>query len=211
MCRRNGPRALLLVAALLPLIGVAGAPASTGDPGKLVQCWTDESGHRVCGDRVPPQDARRERDFYDRRGVVKRVVPAQKSQEEVAAEEQARHEAETQAAKDRFLLQTYRSPEEIERARDDRLSALDGRLQLARKNLGDSAAALDDLRKRVPDPNDAKAAARLKDQIAAFDKAHAENQSAIESIQAERDKTTADFAQQVSRFRELRAGAHAPE
>lgn len=207
-CLRESLRVLLTASVLAPSIGLAGTPPS-GDPGRLVQCWVDDLGRRVCGDRVPPSDARREREMFDGRGVVKRVVPAQKSPEEAAAEEQVRRDAETRASKDRFLLQTYRSTEEIERARDDRLSALDGRLNLARKNLADSATALEDLRKRVPDPNDAKAAARLRDQIAAFDKAHADNQSAIDSIEAERARTTTDFNLQVTRFRELRAAPDA--
>jgi hypothetical protein len=211
-CRRELLRVLLIAVALVPPLAIAAAPAPNNDPGKLVQCWTDDHGNRVCGDRVPPGDARRARELYDRRGVVKRVVAAQKSPEEYAAAEQARRDAEARGAKDRFLLQTYQTPEEIERARDDRLSALDGRLELARKNLNDSAAALDDLRKRSADPNDAKAAAWLHNQIATFDKAHTDNQTAIDSILAERAKTTADFNQQVTRFRELRAaGTHTPE
>ena len=196
--------ALLIATGVALPVAFADTPASS-DPGKLVQCWTDDSGHRVCGDRVPPTDARRERELYDRRGVVKRVVPAQKSAEQIAAEEQARRENSVAAARDRFLLQTYRSPEEIERTRDDRLSALDGRLLLAQKNLTDSNAALEDLRKRAAAPEEGQSASALRDQIAAFERARSDNQSAIESIKAERAKTVTDFEQQATRFRELRA------
>lgn len=211
-CLLKSLQLLLAGFALAPMVTLANdsAGAASG-PGKLLQCWIDDAGRRVCGDQVPPSDARRKRELYDGRGVIKGVVPAQKSPEEVAAEEQARRDAEARVARDRFLLQTYRAPEDIDRARDERLSTLDGRLELARKNLIESSAVLEDLRKRVADPNDAKAAARLHDQIAIFEKAQADNQAAIGSMEAERARTVADFGQQAGRFRELRNGGSAKE
>src|SRR3546814_4544232 len=52
-----------------------------------VQCWTDNQGHRACGDTVPPQYAKQQREVFDEQGRVRQVKPREKTEAEVAAEE----------------------------------------------------------------------------------------------------------------------------
>src|SRR3546814_6976413 len=81
-----------------------------------VQCWTDNQGHRACGDTVPPQYAKQQREVFDEQGRVRQVKPREKTEAEVAAEEAAARAADELAQKqqkqrdyDRFLLRTSKS------------------------------------------------------------------------------------------------------
>src|SRR3546814_17518627 len=96
-----------------------------------VQCWTDNQGHRACGDTVPPQYAKQQREVFDEQGRVRQVKPREKTEAEVAAEEAAARAADELAQKqqtqrdyDRFLLSTYNSDKEYERDRDERITKI---------------------------------------------------------------------------------------
>lgn len=181
-----------------------------------VQCWTDDRGQKVCGDVVPPSEARRERELIDRRGVVTRVVPAQKSPEQIESEARQRREQEQRIAYDRYLLQAYNVVPDIERARDDRLAALDARLRLAEKAMGDTRASLADLRGRIPKPAPVaegetpapvKVDARLQAKIDEFTIAEADHLKALARMRQERAQIVLDFARDIVRFRELKSAA----
>lgn len=200
----------------LALAGVAVAqsrpPAQTRRA--PVQCWTDDRGQRVCGDVVPPAEARRQRELIDRRGVVTGVVPAQKTAEQIAADNRARRERQQREAYDRYLIQAYPGVRDIERARDERLADLDGRLRLAEKGRADTAKSLADLRARVvraatADPADgepAKPDAALAAKIAEFERAEDDHIKAIARIHDEQARIRSEFARDIERFRELKAG-----
>lgn len=209
--RRNlaGLLALLLGAAV-PVIADAQARRAP------VQCWNDDRGQKVCGDVVPPSEARRQRELIDKRGVVTRVVPAQKTAEQVEAEAKIRREMEQRVAYDRYLLQAYNTVADIERARDDRLSALDARARLADKSMADTRASLAELRSRIPKPaagGDGKASAptavdaRLQGKIDEFTIAEADHLKAQARIRQERAQIVVDFARDIVRFRELKGGS----
>ena len=178
-----------------------------------VQCWQDDRGQRVCGDVVPPAEARRQRELIDRRGVVTRVVPAQKSAAEIEADARARREAEQRAAYDRYLLQAYGGVADIERARDERLGNLDGQLRLAEKARADTAKSLAELRARVGKPGDdedepaAPVNPKLQAKIAEFSRAEADHGKAIARLGRERQRIDEEFARDIARFRELKAAA----
>ncbi len=76
--------------AVMALIWWLGTPAALAvqTVAKRVQCWTDERGQRACGDAVPPQYVRRERQVFDDQGRVRQIKPREKTVEEVAAEQQ---------------------------------------------------------------------------------------------------------------------------
>lgn len=121
-----------------------------------VQCWTDKQGHRACGDSVPPQYAKQQREVFDEQGRVRQVKPREKTEAEVAAEEQAKREADELALKqqkqrdyDRFLLSTYNSEKDIERARDERITMLDGREKLIEKSVSDNQKAIEQQQARI--------------------------------------------------------------
>lgn len=207
---RVGLLVLALLGACAPML--AGAQARKAP----VQCWEDDRGQRVCGDVVPPSDARRQRELIDKRGVVTRVVPAQKTAEQAEAEARIRREMEQRAAYDRYLQQAYISVKDIERARDERLAALDARYRLAEKAMADTRGSLAELRGRIPKPAPAAEGAtpaaaaidaRLQAKIDEFTIAEADHLKALARIRQERAQIVLDFARDIVRFRELKGAA----
>jgi hypothetical protein len=201
----------VLALLLLPLA----APAQQAAGGKKIQCWTDEKGNRSCGDHMPPQYAKQEREIFNQQGVVvgkkarqltpEEVVEADRKAAQAAA---AQKHADEQAAYDRFLTDTYGSVTELESARDARLQIIDGRSNLAKKSISDSQATLTDLRSRV---DAAKTAgknpdARLLKQVKKFEDSLADNTNAATQLQKEREQTLTKFSQDIERYKQLRPG-----
>ncbi len=206
--RRRLTGLLLAVLLAAPLLAVEAAPAHQSRKAP-VQCWQDDRGQRVCGDVVPPAEARRQRELVDQRGVTKKVLPAQKSAAEAEAAARSQRDREQGLAYDRYLLQAYTSVADIERTRDERLAVLDGRLRLAEKSLGDTEATLRDLNQRAaakPDSGE-PANPKLRARIDEFNAAKIDSAEAMKRIRSEREKISADFARDILRYRELRPAA----
>jgi len=184
---------LLLAAFAAPCLSLQAA---------TVQCWKNDAGQRICGDAVPPSEVRRQRELVDQRGITQKVLPAQKSAAQVEAETRTQREREQALAYDRYLLQSYTSVADIERTRDERISALDGRLRLAEKALGDTEATLTDLNQRVA--AEPKLRARIDPKINEFNAAKIDHTGAMKRIRSEREKIGADFERDIQRYRELR-------
>ncbi|SFF51809.1 protein of unknown function [Fontimonas thermophila] len=196
--------------------GLAGlSPALDAQNAKIV-CWTDANGHRACGDRVPPEYAKQERKVYDEAGRVVETIQRQKTPEEIAeaerraAEQQAsRKRAEEQAAYDRFLLSAFSSVADLEKMRDERIATLDARLQLAEKSLADNENAIRQLEAQIAaaEAEGQKAPARLRQQLAEFERTLADNRRAVEKLKHDRDQIVVKFAHDIARYRELTAAA----
>ncbi|MBA4284742.1 MAG: hypothetical protein C0434_04345 [Xanthomonadaceae bacterium] len=213
--RRRIAGVALLLGLIVPLLADAQARPAPQTRKAPVQCWTDDRGQRVCGDVVPPSEARRARELIDRRGIVTGVVPAQKSQAQIEAEAKRARDEEQRLAYDRYLLQAYGDVPAIERARDDRLAALDAQRQLTEKAIADTRATLADLRGRLPKPPaplpaGAPAAvvadARLQARIDEFVAAEADQQKALARLGEERTRIRDDFARDIARYRALKRG-----
>lgn len=184
-------------------------------PGKQIQCWTDDQGKRSCGDTVPPQYAKKEREYFNDQGMVVDTKSRQLTPEEQAEQQKKEAEAaaelkrvQEQAAYDKFLTDTYNSTKELEKDRDLRTQTLDGRIGLAKKAIADNEKTLADLRGRVdaaskggkkPDKN-------LLKQVRKFEKSLAENQKGVEQLQEERANTVAKFNKDIERYKVLRPG-----
>lgn len=193
-------------AAAMPTIAAA-------DPGRTVQCWTDEHGVRACGDRVPPQYAKTQREVVDQHGVVVKVLPRERTpaeqlayEREQEAKKQADAQVRQQAAYDGFLLQGYQNVGEIERTRDDRLSSIDSRIALTEKTAATTDATLGELRQRVdglksagkPVPED------LAKSVRSYEDARLETAGALSRLKEERSQTAERFARDIVRYRVLR-------
>lgn len=213
--------ATLLVALSLPALAVSEPkPAKTQSrptaPGKI-QCWTDDQGNRACGDRVPPEYAKRELDTIDRQGRVLNTRSREKTAEEVAAEEKAAADAAAekvragkQAAYDKFLTDSYSSVKDLERARNERLATLDGRVNLARQAVAGSEKSRDELQKRIDGmlkknrPVDVP-----QKQLRETEKGLRDNRAAINQMQKDREHVCADFLRDIRRYQELTMGSSA--
>jgi hypothetical protein len=196
-------------------LGAALAPpcvwAQAADQNGIV-CWLDEHGLRACGDHVPPQYARKQREIYDSRGVLVRRLKAEETPEERAENERRERDAQRalqqqqqQQANDSFMLQTYRTVDELKAARDVRLQLLDTRIELAEKAIREGEGGMKQLQDRAdealgsgkdPDPE-------LQNQIKAFAASQAANIRAVAQIRQDREATAAQFDHYVQRYQDL--------
>lgn len=198
---------------VLLLISVLSVVVQTAHAQKRIQCWTDDKGNRSCGDSVPPQYAKKEREYFNRQGMVVEKKSRQQTPEEVAEEKRKSDEAaaelkhaQEQAAYDKFLTDTYNSPKELESARKLREQTLDGRIVLAKKAIADNEKTLVDLHGRVDSAAKAgkKADKGSLDQVKKFDRSLADNKKAVVQLEEEKEKMVTKFNQDIERYKVLR-------
>ena len=118
---------VLCAATLLASPGFATAPANNG---RVVYKWVDQQGVTHYGDHIPPEFAAQEQHIINYQGVEISRLEAQKTPEQLAAEEQKKAEAEQSRNRDRNLLTTYASVQEIERLRDQRVTLLSDQIKV---------------------------------------------------------------------------------
>jgi hypothetical protein len=187
------------------------------DKSKQIQCWTDDKGNRSCGDAVPPQYAKKEREYFNPQGIVVDKKAREMTPEEAADEKRKSDEAavelkrmQEQAAYDKFLTDTYGSSKELESARILREQTLDGRIVLAQKAIADNEKTLVDLRGRVDSINKASKKQpdkKLLDQVKKFETSLSDNKKAVAQLQQEKEKMVTKFNQDIARFKVLRPGS----
>jgi hypothetical protein len=186
------------------------APAAAQKGPSKIQCWTDKNGVRMCGDRVPPEYAGEKREVM-KDGRVVGTVRAVSTPEEIEAEKrrkQAAEDAERRADYDRALLETYRSPKDIEVMRDERLVMIDGRIASIEKNAANTDSSLADLKARAEKltaegkPVDDKLAKQIKQ----YERNQRQNQKSLERNRAERAEIESKFNADLARYYELRGG-----
>lgn len=129
----NGtPSASLPLRALLLFVILAGfAHEAAADTYR----YTNDRGQTVVGTTVPPQFVKNGYEVMNDRGQVIRVVARAATQAELAAQaaDRERLEAEEAATReqlnaDNLLLRLYRSPDEIARKRDERLTLIESQI-----------------------------------------------------------------------------------
>lgn len=198
---------------LIPLLMAAGLFTQAAEA-KLV-CWTDDKGQKACGDRVPPQYAKKDREVLDAQGRVVKKQERQKTAEEVAkAEAEAaaaraeKERLEKQTKYDKYLLQTFGSIAELEGVRDNRVRTLDGRITIAEKAVTDNEAALASLKDRAAKARESgkEPDAKLLKSIGEFEASLVDNLKGVASLKKEREDIQAKFADDIQRYKGLRQG-----
>lgn len=107
-----------------------------------IVCWTNSDGVRECGDSVPPEYSQQGHKEFSEQGIIVDETEAAMTDTEleelkrITAEkaEQKRRE-EVQKRRDRMLLDTFASVEDIELARDRKISAIDSSISLAERRI----------------------------------------------------------------------------
>ncbi|HZP11966.1 MAG TPA: hypothetical protein VFB36_06060 [Nevskiaceae bacterium] len=184
-----------------------------------IQCWTDERGQRACGDAPAPKDAIKERNVFNRQGQVVETWPRAPTPAELEEQEKAKvaeaaraKQAERQHAYDRYLLESYQSVHDLEATRDQRLQALEVRMELVQKAIKSGQEQLDGLVARKQElqrqgkPIDKGLEAQLRD----YRRALIENPKALAALQSEHDKVTAQFESDIARYQQLKQASAAP-
>lgn len=194
--------------AALPVTAVQAQEGSSGG----IVCWQDDHGVRACGDHVPPQYAKKERDIYNQRGMVVKTLKAEETPEQRAAEQRAAEEAQRQLeqqqkqqANDKFMLQTYNTLSDLKAARDGRLATFDMRIDLAQKAVKGGEASLKDLQDRADVERSAgrDPSPELQEQIRTFAAAQAENISAVERIKQDREAAATQYQHYIELYQQM--------
>jgi hypothetical protein len=203
---------LWIVVPALALCGAAHAapPSSSTSHQGVAYRWVDEQGVVHYGDHVPPEYTNKERAIINGRGVEVGHLDAQKSAEQVAADERARAAAVRKKEHDSFLLTTYTSVKDIEGLRDSRLGQLKAQREAAEQYVESLRSRLGTLQSRalVFKPYSPRAdARRMPDDLAenlvrTVNELHVQS-GAYAAKSAEETQLRAQFQADIERYREL--------
>ncbi len=182
--------------------------------------WVDEDGVVHYGDRVPPEDSRRDRDILNEQGVTVgfeqgEITEAERAEMEREMEREAERAREhaTRARRDRMLLETYISVDDIKNLRDRRLELLESQVKVTQLYLTNLRKRLSELEARAgryrPNSDDEDAPrmpqglasdlSRTRETIALYEER-------LESTRQEQQALRESFALDIERFRELQGG-----
>lgn len=193
------------------------ASSSLAAEGLRAYRWVDDAGVTHYGDRVPPEYAGSELSVLNEQGVKVNSVAGTKSPEELAREGRERDLRAEQIKKrdaallrDRVLLSTYLSVEEIEALRDRRVELVEGQMRVIQTYLDNLRAKLIKLEQESqrfspysPDPNarpiDEKLARELSDTLDSI-MLYEKN---LSKTRTEHDTLVDKFAADISRFEDL--------
>ena len=194
------------VSALLALLILTGPAYIRAAEEARMKCWVNHEGIRECGNRVPPEYIQQGYQELDKEGIVREEMEPAKTAEELA---EARRLAALKAAKqkqeaairtkNRVLLQTFSSVSDIERARDDRITALEAIIKLTRVRIEKIELNLNEHIKRAADSQRlGKAPAQaLLDDIESLERQIGDNNRFIDQKRAEQEQIRQDHAADI--------------
>jgi hypothetical protein len=203
---------LVCIGVLLASFAVAGGQAPP--TGRKVYKWVDEQGLTHYGDHIPPEYAAQERHIINSQGIEVERLEAQKTPEQIAADDQKKLEAAQRESRDRNLLSTYVSVQEIERLRDQRVTLLQDQIKVTGQFLDTLNGRLHKLRVNSmnfkPYSDDPKAPP-MSDQVAE-DMVHVGNdirtqEQNLQQKRNEEETMSKQFESDIARYKELK-GIH---
>jgi hypothetical protein len=122
--------------------------------------WVDDNGVVHYGDSLPADSAEKQKHVLNDQGIPISKIEGRKTREQLqeealirAEQERAEMVAARQIARDRILLDTYLSVEEIELLRDRRLELLQAQTMVTEQYVGTLRARLKGLQTEVEDYN----------------------------------------------------------
>lgn len=201
------------------LLAAAACATSSAAAQKLYR-WVDENGVVHYGDRIPPQYVDRHREVLNESGVAIGYEEGALSPEEKARLERERAAAAAaEAAKaeiarrDRMLLETYLSVEDIVALRDNRLEMLEAKITVTEHYIGeleDRLARLEKSAQRYKPFSDREDAPELPPDLAAeIESTKSSIESYREMIRQTREEQARlkeQFDSDIERFKELKGG-----
>jgi Domain of unknown function (DUF4124) len=200
------------LSALPPAPGAAAPTSSTpSNNGRVLYKWVDKEGVTHYGDHVPPEYASQEQHILNSHGYEINHLEAQKSADQAAAEEQRKLDADQRQLRDKNLLNTYASVQEIERLRDQRLTLLADQVKVTNQFLETLNGRMkkmraDSMRYR-PYNNDPKAPS-MPDQLAEdLVRLSADMRTQEQNLKQKRSEEATmsiQFESDIDRFKELK-------
>jgi len=208
----NARSIAIALPALLCAFAVA-AGAAESKP-KLYR-WVDRNGQVHYGDSVPPEYAEQDRDVLNKQGVKVGREEGEITPEEAAAkaaEEKAAREEQKRKLRDRVLMQTYQSVDELKILRDNRLELVDAQLTIQEQSLANLRAQqtkFERIAAQYAPVNTGPDARPLPDEVA-VDLARATSDIATQEAnlvrrREERENIRQTFEADIQRYQELKA------
>ena len=181
---------------------------------RKVYVWKDDQGVTHYGDQIPPEYAAQAHGVVNNQGIEVEHTDAQKSAEQLAAEDQKKQEAEQRANRDHNLLSTYGSVQEIEHLRDQRLSLLSDQIKLKEQGLETLNVKMNKLKvatsRYKPYSSDPKAPPmtdQLTEDLVRVGSDLRTQEDNLRQKLAEQTNMNQEFASDIARFKELK-GIH---
>ena len=203
---------ILLTAVLLAFLA-GGALAQ--DKQKKLYRWVDKNGQVHYGDSVPAEYAEQDRDVLNRQGVKVGREEGTITPEEAkakAAEDKAARDEQKRKLRDRVLLQTYQSVQELEVLRDNRLDLVDAQLTIQEQSLSNLRAQRAQIQRtaaRFAPVNTDPSAQPLPEELAAdLERSASDIQTQETNLvrrREERENIRQTFEADIARYKELRA------
>lgn len=175
----------------------------------------DRNGQTHYGDSMPAECAGLDTEVLNDRGMQVRLIEGEATRQKrlvrEAEEAKVRKERETHALRDRTLIETYLTVEDIERLRDQRLEQLSAQYRLTEQNitaLRDRQTRLEAQIARFKPYSDKPNAPALPDHLAA-EMVNTVNgmrvyQESLAANRKEQAELTAAFDADIKRFKELK-------
>ena len=205
--RRLGDRLGAAVILCVMVLALDTATAGT------IKCWNNHEGVRECGNAVPPEFMQQGHEIKSTGGVTLGREGEARSIEDVEAERAAHlaaaaaaAAAREQAVKDRVLLDTFSSEDDMILARDGQIAHLESQAKITESHIEKLQRGLDELieeaagherRGKEPPEKLVTDIESLRDQIS-------DNEKFIETKHVETREIVEKFKQDIARFRSLK-------
>jgi hypothetical protein len=202
---------LVFIVCVCMLLGASFSADAAGPNGRKLYKWVDAQGETHYGDHIPPEYAGQEQHVINSQGVETERVEAQRSADQMAAEDQKKRDAEQKAARDKNLLNTYVSVSEIERLRDQRVALLTDQIKVTSQFLEVLNGRLKKLQTTSlrfrPYSDDPKAPPMsdqfVEDLVRVDNDIHTQQQNLLEK-RSEEQTMSKQFESDIARFKELK-------
>jgi hypothetical protein len=173
------------------------------------------NGQSYFGSAMPVECQGRDTDVLNQRGMVVRVIEGAGTREDRIAREKVesaqRKDREDQVQRDKVLIETYLSVDEIERLRDQRLDLLTAQLRVAEQHIGTLQERLLRLREQTArfkpytdKPNAPPVPDHIAEDLIGTVKSVAVDQQTIAIKREEQATLTSNFDRDIKRFKELK-------
>lgn len=205
-------RKTLLVAAIL--LGLSVPHASIA----AFKCWTNKQGVRECGNSVPPEYSQQRTTTKNDRGMTVKVQDRAKSKQEVEKERKLREEEEKrlaeekrlreeQARKDRVLLATFTTEQDIIDSRDRKLSAIEALIEVTEASAAKLEEKLDLERKRAAgiERRGKELPPHMKEDMTALEQQIARKRAYVATKHQEQEQLKSKYEADLTRYRELKS------
>jgi hypothetical protein len=197
-------------------LAAAALAGTTSTPGsdRKVYVWVDEQGITHYGDRIPPEYASQEHRVINGQGVEVEHTDAQKTAAQLADEDQKKVDATQRANRDRNLLNSYASVQEIEHLRDQRLALLSDQIKVTGQFLDTLNKKMTGLRATSTrfkpyslDPNAPPMTDQLAEDLVRVGSDIITQEENLREKRAEEATMSRQFESDIARFKELK-GIH---